>query len=760
MGKQRQFVPWLLAVFLLLQHQVVMGENRPQLLVGYLEFPPYFFNESSGMRYGFSYELIEAIGEEIGVEIVYQDYTDTATFAEATIAGTGKHAIPGVTQIPALEDQNVFSNSVAFDTLRLMTRSADVQRLSNSKISNKKIGITPYLVGYDVSDFLAKNDPVEFANVDSAIISLLAGEIDGVLSVNAVLYDRVRDSKVDDLIGFIDPPIVQANRIVVLHKSQSELLPAINKAIAKMEADGRLAALRAKYFVKLPEPAPEVLRVPAAHLPPYILHYEDGEVSGYAVEVVNDLAVRAGLKIEFLPMKAEDYFKALETSDYDLFPVVSTRKEVSGLLDLTLPIENSVLDVFVRGADQQFLRISDLVTARIGSLPDIAHLLEASGIKFNEVIPITHDFQLHDALKTGEIDALIEVKHHSDEIQSDLELRRLGKLGLEYEIAIGLRPGLGQVRERLNAIIPGYLISDKYSELQKRYFGETQFWTTTRLYQLGVALAAIFAMMAGYLFWMAIQRKQQARELAISQKHTEELDMLIVKLERSNRELDEFAYICSHDLQGPLRKTSTISGFLRTRIEELDPALAEDKELDFCLTQLKKTSENGQELIQSILDYSKLDHDRSNFEPVDCNEIFEKIRNVINTGEGTEFLKINNKLPVISGKETQIYQLFFNLVSNALKYIEPGKKPSVSVVSFEQNDWCVFKITDNGIGIDEKNHKPIFEIFHRLHRKDEYSGVGIGLSTCKKIVDNHHGKIEVKSELGKGSTFVVTLMKA
>ncbi len=238
-----------------------------------------------------------------------------------------------------------------------------------------------------------------------------------------------------------------------------------------------------------------------------------------------------------------------------------------------------------------------------------------------------------------------------------------------------------------------------------------------------------------------------------------EREELIQSLSASNTQLAQFAYVCSHDLQEPMRMISAFSGKLKDRLLQIDSNLVDDEKLSIYLSQLTKGASNGQALIRGILEYSKLDHEKTAFEAVDCNEVVQDIRKVLEADEQHQIL-VEGKLPIVKGVRTQIYQLFSNLISNGLKYVAPDKTPTVKIASsdFDQ-EYCTISFTDNGIGIDEKNQKSIFEIFRRLHRRDEFPGTGIGLSICKKIVETHRGTITVSSQMGAGSTFKITLLK-
>ena len=236
-----------------------------------------------------------------------------------------------------------------------------------------------------------------------------------------------------------------------------------------------------------------------------------------------------------------------------------------------------------------------------------------------------------------------------------------------------------------------------------------------------------------------------------------EREKLIERLVSSNEELERFAFVCSHDLQEPLRMISSFSDKLESHLGD---SLSNDekgrKYLDFVTDGAKRS----QELIADILAYSSLDSDTTAQERFDPAELIETIERNISSRTEASTTKITlDKLPIISGNKTQFYQLFQNLINNGLKYQSPNSSPHVHIGVEDNDKYWKFSIRDNGIGIAPKNLRKIFDVFQRLHRRSQYAGTGIGLSICKKIVERHGGEIWVESEQGNGSTFYFTITK-
>lgn len=226
------------------------------------------------------------------------------------------------------------------------------------------------------------------------------------------------------------------------------------------------------------------------------------------------------------------------------------------------------------------------------------------------------------------------------------------------------------------------------------------------------------------------------------------------ELANSNVELERFAYVASHDLQEPLRMVTSFLQLLKKRY---------DDKLDETAVQYINFAVDGAErmktLIMDLLDYSRVGSNTEPNEDVDLNLLIEDVRDIF--GKTIDEVKATitvSPLPIVKGTRTQLFQLFQNLISNAIKY-QSKESPKIQIRYKEEQDHYLFEVQDNGIGIDPAFHEKIFVIFHRLHSRSEYGGTGIGLAICKKIVERHNGNIWVKSAVGEGSTFFFTLSK-
>jgi len=223
-------------------------------------------------------------------------------------------------------------------------------------------------------------------------------------------------------------------------------------------------------------------------------------------------------------------------------------------------------------------------------------------------------------------------------------------------------------------------------------------------------------------------------------------------LAQSNTDLQQFAYVASHDLTEPLRMVTSFLQLLRDRCQG---KLDKDSEefIDFALDGTKRMKA----LITDLLAYSRVDIRRRDFEPTSCEQVFNAaIGNLKVAIEETAAAVTHEPLPTVRGDLVQLIQVFQNLIGNAIKF-HGQAPPSIHVAAHQQAGEWLFSVRDNGIGIEPKYFARIFEIFQRLHTRHEYAGTGMGLAICKRIIERHGGRIWLESALGKGSAFFFTL---
>jgi PAS domain S-box-containing protein len=223
-----------------------------------------------------------------------------------------------------------------------------------------------------------------------------------------------------------------------------------------------------------------------------------------------------------------------------------------------------------------------------------------------------------------------------------------------------------------------------------------------------------------------------------------------------NRNLDQFANITAHDLQEPIRM---VSGFLGLLEKKYDNVL--DEQGKSYVFRAKDGADRMSILIRDLLEYSRSGNKTAKKEPVNLNQVMDLVNkdmSIVMSDTGAK-LHVPPSLPTVTGTQSALYRLFLNLISNGIKFRKKDTAPEIWLTFEEESDHWRFTLQDNGIGVKEEDQPKLFNAFQRLHRRDEYPGTGLGLVTCKKIVEVHGGRIWMTSEYGKGTAFHFTLPK-
>lgn len=245
------------------------------------------------------------------------------------------------------------------------------------------------------------------------------------------------------------------------------------------------------------------------------------------------------------------------------------------------------------------------------------------------------------------------------------------------------------------------------------------------------------------------------REVEIRKKIEANLQEYTTELKLKNQELEQFAYVASHDLQEPLRMISSFTQLLGRKYKD-----QLDKEAEEYIAFAIEGSTRMQQLINDLLAYSRIGTRGKDFKTINFEDIINKaIYNLSLTIRETGARINYGPMPVITGDDSQLVQLIQNLISNAIKFRKEGVTPVINITSKEEPTHYLFSVEDNGIGIAMEHKERIFQIFQRLHTREKYPGTGIGLAICKKIVERHNGEIWVEAIPGQGTAFLFTLKR-
>lgn len=743
--------------------------DRPPLVIPWIEVEPFAYPGRDGGVEGLFADLAKELARRLDLEIEFRRFDNPSAHATAQIAGE-TDLLPGVAALPFLRENNLFSDPLARTQVRLLVPTEAADNIDPATVTGLRIGYLPPIAGSAAEDFLTRNDAVAYHQMAIPLVHLLQGRLDGLLVPEGPMLALTRALQLDHRLKPVGEPLVVYDRVVVLSKRHADLMPAINAALADMEADGTLPRIRFKYQMNLPPPAPDVLTVGATPFAPYQVIEADGRITGFAVEALKDLAARADLKVRFVPITAEAFGAGPGADTYDMLPQTAITAERQARMDFTLPIENASWSIFAPRGQAMPQGLADLEGARIAVTANNNGRRIAETIKGARTMIVSDVGAIVDALVSGEADATI---YASETFRRTLQERGLeesiGQIGVPLETTVrapALRIGLGTVRERLNGVIPGYLVSEEYRALYEKWFGASPFWTAARL-RWAFGTLALFAVLvsafAAFQFW---RRRLHERYLAEVEAANEKLDRqnaelvrLNADLARSNRELDEFAFIASHDLKEPLRGISINANLLAQNA-------ALDEKARGRIERMIALCHKADDLVTALLQYARLGKTNDGSKPADSRKVVDDairlLQETIASRGGS--VVVETPMPTVGISADRLAIVFRNLIINGLKYnasaspaVAVGFLPQTSVDDIQLKN--AFYVRDNGIGIDPALHRKMFRFFSRLNPESEFGpGTGVGLSFVKRIVEDAGGIIICTATPGtQGTTFLFTL---
>lgn len=495
--------------------------NTAPLVVGWSDITPLFRAAPDGSAGGFGVEVMDRIAEQAGFEVRYRKFLRAEDLIRAQATGE-VDLLPAIAALPMLAEENLFSDPIAETHIRVFVRSEDANDLTPASMTGHRIALPSMSLGPEGDALIARNIGVELPVSTHSVIELLRGTVDGLIASDSVTIADAHDLRLDHRIVAVGAPLRSFDRVVTLNRAHAHLMPAINQAIAELEADGTLALLRDQSQVSVAPPEPSELVVGVHHAPPYAIVGGEGEFSGFAVDTLRNLAQAAGISLRFVEIDAEALRLGPGPGRYDMLthsPIIEGMRQQ---MDFTVPIDRSSLAVFTRAEEQRdFSGVDSLQGARLGiASTNIARQLTEQTSESLEFRKFTSPKALVDGLFDRKVDAIIYPRHAMMVAAARMGMGdyiREVSSGIEtIDQGIALRFGLGNVRERLNAVIPGYLASSINTHVRDRYFGSPVFWTEERVQRfVRAGLGVLLTIIAGFAIIIFIRHRHATKERRI-----------------------------------------------------------------------------------------------------------------------------------------------------------------------------------------------------------------------------------------------------
>ncbi|WP_405128463.1 CHASE3 domain-containing protein [Pseudoalteromonas sp. PB2-1] len=343
----------------------------------------------------------------------------------------------------------------------------------------------------------------------------------------------------------------------------------------------------------------------------------------------------------------------------------------------------------------------------------------------------------------------------------DVKARRLLLTDKGRDLYKAIRAAVNEIQMReLNFKIEKFAILSEIKNEAKITFAITA--VTSSLLLIGMFILARTNLQNAAKYRLELEKQNESLAAKVDER-TQELTIYADELSRSNRELEEFAFVASHDLQEPLRKIQAFSD----RLESMFKNELGEKGIDY-ISRMKNAAQRMSNLINDLLEFSRVTTRGKDFTDTDLNSIVDEVLDDLEIAIKEAGAEVNvMTLPHIQADPSQMIQLFLNILSNAVKFRRENVSPLISIdyeriEEFSPNhnsnvEWEVITISDNGIGFSEEYLEKIFVPFQRLHGRSQYKGTGIGLSVCRRIVERHGGEIIASSRVGEGATFILKL---
>lgn len=505
---------------------------EPPLIAAWTPAPGFFIRAGEGPPSGFLGDIGTEIATRTGLTIDFQQVADVAEIVRMQRSGEA-HILTGSARQSIWEDTNIFSEPLGASEVHLFVPSDTPRDLTRADLAGAQIGVVARTAGADTAaDIIEDATITAYPDFGAALGALLFGQIDGLVAIYPGVIGLLRENGLESQVRRLGPSIATFDHVVTLHRSRAELMPLIQTALDEMEADGTLKSLRRKWAIEVPAPPPQVFVVGVPDYPPYQLQTGDGRFTGFGVEVLRDLADRAGMPVRFIAITSEAFAEGPRSGEFDLMPLAGPSASRRQNMDFTLPLDTVFFNVFeqrgtpsvlAEGAGMT-LRALDGLRVGVETASVVRTLIpEDAGLT---VVPLDGQEALFDALLDGEVDAVIHLQvtggAYVDAAGLDGRIVMRTPPVLRSEGAIALRFGLAEARERLNAVIPGYLSSPRYEALRREWYGSPVFWTPERIWWAEVIVIAAAFLAVAIIALISQRGRRQAERLTqqISTAHT------------------------------------------------------------------------------------------------------------------------------------------------------------------------------------------------------------------------------------------------
>ncbi|MBF9033160.1 transporter substrate-binding domain-containing protein [Rhodobacterales bacterium HKCCE2091] len=482
----------ILAILLGLATAVAAQEpDRRTLTVPWTDSAGFSIVADDGGIHSFPVDLAQAIAAEAGFDVALVRH-DTPTDVIAEMRDGRADMLASVARLPALEPGYVFVGPVAEIRFHLYVRADAPPGWTYDTFGGTRIAVLSGTAASNL-DPPGSTELVGYTDHVSAFAALIAGQVDGVIVADARASQTLRSTGFDRLIRPTFPAVLTIETFVALNRDHADLAPAIEEAIATLDASGELSRLRARWLMIPPVPVPDVLTVGVTHFPPYQVVNEDGSFGGFAVEVLEGLAERLGVDLRYVEVTAQEWAVGPQVGTFDLVPARSINPDEQPFIDFSLPIQAIEYGAFA--ATDRAETDAPPTYGILASSPIRQRVSDALG-----VAPATVETAAEGvtALDAGEIDILIfptvPFREHLARTDASDRFTRLADPVFQSELAVAMRPGLGELKERLDVVIPAFLGSLQYRDIVRRWLEPVPFWTEDRLRLLFAAAGAVAAL--------------------------------------------------------------------------------------------------------------------------------------------------------------------------------------------------------------------------------------------------------------------------